>query len=271
MPKVHEEVLMRKLKKRLKHKEKQRVKNRELQKQTDDHLDDKCDDIDEDTGDHRKRTIGDRIETNNKKFKSSEEPTVGSNEEIDDDDDEDGEECPQLVTADSIPFNTSLTVTRFDELKDKVSDLTLNAIKDMEFSQMTEIQSKTIPHLLEGKDLVGAAKTGSGKTLAFLIPAIELMYKLRFMPRNGTGILIISPTRELSMQTFGVLKELMKYHKQTYGLIMGGTNRQSEALKLTRGVNIVVATPGRLLDHLQNTKQFLFKNLQSLIIDEADR
>jgi ATP-dependent RNA helicase DDX18/HAS1 len=124
---------------------------------------------------------------------------------------------------------------------------------------------------LSDRDLVGAAKTGSGKTLAFLIPAIELMYKLRFMPRNGTGILIISPTRELSMQTFGVLKELMKYHKQTYGLIMGGTNRQSEALKLTRGVNIVVATPGRLLDHLQNTKQFLFKNLQSLIIDEADR
>jgi len=124
---------------------------------------------------------------------------------------------------------------------------------------------------LSDRDLVGAAKTGSGKTLAFLIPAIELMYKLRFMPRNGTGILIISPPRELSMQTFGVLKELMKYHKQTYGLIMGGTNRQSEAMKLTRGVNIVVATPGRLLDHLQNTKQFLFKNLQSLIIDEADR
>jgi len=91
------------------------------------------------------------------------------------------------------------------------------------------------------------------------------------MPRNGTGVLIISPTRELSMQTFGVLKELMKYHKQTYGLIMGGTNRQSEALKLVKGVNILVATPGRLLDHLQNTKQFLYKNLQCLIIDEADR
>ena len=73
------------------------------------------------------------------------------------------------------------------------------------------------------------------------------------------------------MQTFGVLKELMKYHKQTYGLIMGGTNRQSEAIKLIKGVNIIVATPGRLLDHLQNTKQFLFKNLQCLIIDEADR
>ena len=67
----------------------------------------------------------------------------------------------------------------------------------------------------------------------------------------GTGAVIISPTRELSMQTFGVLKELLKYHAHTYGLIMGGTNRQEEAKKLCRGVNILVATPGRLLDHMQ--------------------
>ena len=73
---------------------------------------------------------------------------------------------------------------------------------------MTDIQAKTIPHLLEGRDLVGAAKTGSGKTLSFLLPAIELIYKLKFMPRNGTGVIIISPTRELSMQTFGVLRYL---------------------------------------------------------------
>lgn len=92
--------------------------------------------------------------------------------------------------------------------------------------------------------MVGSAKTGSGKTLAFLIPAVELIYKLKFMPRNGTGVIIISPTRELSMQTFGVLKELMKYHHHTYGLIMGGTARQTEAQKLSKGINILVATPG---------------------------
>lgn len=98
---------------------------------------------------------------------------------------------------------------------------------------------------------MGAAKTGSGKTLAFLIPAVDLMYKLKFMPRNGTGCIIISPTRELSMQTFGVLKELLKYHCHTYGLVMGGTDRKQEAKKLAKGINILVATPGRLLDHLQ--------------------
>merc|ERR1711936_255359 len=152
-----------------------------------------------------------------------------------------------------------------------ISEATLKGIADMGFTHMTDIQAKTIAQLLEGRDLVGAAKTGSGKTLAFLLPAIELIYKLKFMPRNGTGVIIISPTRELSMQTFGVLRELLKHHYHTYGLIMGGANRQSEAQKLAKGINILVATPGRLLDHLQNTKDFLFKNLQCLIIDEADR
>merc|ERR1712209_125427 len=136
---------------------------------------------------------------------------------------------------------------------------------------MSEIQAQTIPHLLEGRDLVGSAKTGSGKTLAFLVPSVELIYKLKFWPRNGTGVVIISPTRELSMQTFGVLREVLRHHNITYGLIMGGANRSAEAKKLDEGVNILVATPGRLLDHLQNTKGFLYKNLQCLIIDEADR
>jgi len=164
-----------------------------------------------------------------------------------------------------------LSNTEFTSLKEKVSELTLKAIDDMGFTQMTEIQAKAIPPLLEGRDLVGNAKTGSGKTLAFLVPAIELIVKLRFMPRNGVGCIVLSPTRELSMQTFGVLQELMKYHHHTYGLVMGGANRQTEAMKLSRGINILVATPGRLLDHLQNTPDFLYKNLQCLVIDEADR
>jgi len=159
----------------------------------------------------------------------------------------------------------------FKSLSPLVSEATLQGCEDMGFTHMTEIQAQTIPHLLEGRDLVGAAKTGSGKTLSFLIPAVELIYKLKFMPRNGTGVIIISPTRELSMQTFGVLRELLKHHYHTYGLIMGGANRNSEAQKLAKGINILVSTPGRLLDHLQNTKDFLYKNLQCLIIDEADR
>ncbi|XP_078001569.1 uncharacterized protein LOC144454036 [Glandiceps talaboti] len=166
---------------------------------------------------------------------------------------------------------TILTDTKFSSLEGQVCEMTLKGIEEMGFSHMTEIQAKSIPPLLDGRDLLAAAKTGSGKTLAFLIPAIELMVKLRFMPRNGTGVIILSPTRELSMQTYGVLREVLKNHHHTFGLVMGGANRQEEAKKLGKGINILVATPGRLLDHLQNTPQFMYKNLQCLVIDEADR
>lgn len=152
-----------------------------------------------------------------------------------------------------------------------VSENTAKAIEDMKFEKMTEIQAKCIPPALTGKDILGAAKTGSGKTLAFMIPAIELLYKMKFKARNGTGVVVISPTRELALQIFGVAKELCKYHNQTFGIVMGGANRRAEAEKLVKGVNVLIATPGRLLDHLQNTKGFIVKNLRALIIDEADR
>ncbi|KTW29358.1 ATP-dependent RNA helicase HAS1 [Pneumocystis carinii B80] len=156
------------------------------------------------------------------------------------------------------------------------SDLSLSkptekALQNMGFSKMTEVQARTIPILMSGKDVLGAAKTGSGKTLAFLIPAIEILYSLKFKPRNGTGIIIISPTRELALQIFGVAKELLEHHTQTFGVVIGGANRRAEAEKLEKGVNLLVATPGRLLDHLQNTKGFVYRNLKALIIDEADR
>lgn len=122
----------------------------------------------------------------------------------------------------------------------------------MGFEKMTEVQAKTIPPLLEGRDVLGAAKTGSGKTVAFLIPAIELLVRNQFKARNGTGIVVISPTRELAIQIYGVAEELCKYHKDiTHGLVIGGNNRSAESDKLTRGINLLVATPGRLLDHLQ--------------------
>ncbi|KAI6045110.1 DEAD-domain-containing protein [Pisolithus marmoratus] len=148
---------------------------------------------------------------------------------------------------------------------------TSRALKEMGFETMTPVQAKAIPPLLAGKDVLGAARTGSGKTLAFLVPAVELLHRMKFKPRNGTGIIIISPTRELALQIFGVAKDLMAYHSQTFGIVIGGANRRAEAEKLEKGVNLLVATPGRLLDHLENTKGFVFRNLKALVIDEADR
>ncbi|EAU88940.1 ATP-dependent RNA helicase HAS1 [Coprinopsis cinerea okayama7 len=159
-----------------------------------------------------------------------------------------------------VPFNTL-----------DLSEPTLRALKDMGFETMTSIQAKSIPVLLAGKDVLGAARTGSGKTLAFLIPAVELLHRLKFKPVNGTGIIILTPTRELALQIFGVAKDLMAYHSQTFGVVIGGANPKAEVDKLSKGVNLLVATPGRLLDHLQNAKGFVYRNLRALVIDEADR
>jgi ATP-dependent RNA helicase DDX18/HAS1 len=165
--------------------------------------------------------------------------------------------------------DTSAEPQKFSELN--LSEKTMRAIKSMPFETMTEIQRRGIPPLLAGKDVLGAAKTGSGKTLAFLIPAVEMLYSLKFKPRNGTGVIVVSPTRELALQIFGVARELMEHHSQTFGIVIGGANRRAEADKLSKGVNLLIATPGRLLDHLQNTPGFIFKNLRALVIDEADR
>ncbi|KZP00751.1 DEAD-domain-containing protein [Calocera viscosa TUFC12733] len=154
----------------------------------------------------------------------------------------------------------------------ELSPATYAALDVMGMKTMTPVQERTIPPLLAGKDVLGAAKTGSGKTLAFLIPSVELLSRLKFKPRNGTGVLILTPTRELALQIFGVVKELFSHgHSQTFGIVMGGANRKAEAEKLIKGVNLIVGTPGRVLDHLQHTKGFIFKNLKALVIDEADR
>ncbi|KAI7181688.1 ATP-dependent RNA helicase [Hortaea werneckii] len=209
---------------------------------------------------------------------------AGSDEEGDEEDDNDddagkGEEpkmngdagqASDLPSALGVRLpDTANEPQKFSELN--LSERTMKALKEMPFDTMTEIQRRGIPPLLAGRDVLGAAKTGSGKTLAFLIPAIEMLHSLRFKPRNGTGVIVVSPTRELALQIFGVARELMEHHSQTFGIVIGGANRRAEAEKLSKGVNLLIATPGRLLDHLQNTQGFVFKNCKALIIDEADR
>ncbi|POM72777.1 ATP-dependent RNA helicase [Phytophthora palmivora] len=189
-------------------------------------------------------------------------------------DDEQDEETEQAIAeasnlAESTVDERYFSNEEFASLP--LSEPTRKALADMGFKKMTKIQSKSIRPLLAGQDLLGAAKTGSGKTLSFLIPAVELLHKVRFTARKGTGCIVISPTRELALQIYGVVRDICKYHSQTHGIVMGGANRRAEAERLVKGVNILISTPGRLLDHLQNTKAFIYHNLQILVIDEADR
>ena len=180
------------------------------------------------------------------------------------------------ITTTDLPTDTDPSLPGTDAAPQKFSELTLSertmkAIAEMKFESMTEIQRRGIPPLMAGRDVLGAAKTGSGKTLAFLIPAVEMLHALRFKPRNGTGVIVVSPTRELALQIFGVARELMQFHSQTFGIVIGGANRSAEVEKLVKGVNLLIATPGRLLDHLANTPGFVYKNVKALVIDEADR
>jgi len=174
-----------------------------------------------------------------------------------------------LAQPEEKPFTHTVDYS-WDSLK--VTPKVKEAINDLGFEKMTEVQARTIPLLLDGQDVVAGAKTGSGKTLAFLIPALNLVHSCSLKPRNGTGVFIITPTRELAIQIYGVCRDLIgdSRFSQTYGIVIGGANKHSEAVKLKKGVNILVATPGRLLDHLQSTP-FKFETCLALIVDEADR
>ncbi|KAM5571067.1 DEAD-box ATP-dependent RNA helicase 51 [Rosa sericea] len=208
-----------------------------------------------------------------KKLKAEEEAAEAENpsetkEEEEEEEEEQKEEKKEKKVRSGGGTGIMSTVT-FASLS--LSEKTFSAIQELGFQHMTQIQSRAIPPLLIGRDVLGAARTGSGKTLAFLVPAVELLYNASFSPRNGTGVVVICPTRELAIQSHAVAKDLLKNHSQTLGLVIGGSARRGEAERLAKGVNLLVATPGRLLDHLQNTKGFVYKNLKCLIIDEADR
>lgn len=146
----------------------------------------------------------------------------------------------------------------------------LRGLASVGFTEPTPIQQKTIPIAMSGKDVVGGAVTGSGKTAAFLIPILErLLYRPKKIPT--TRVAIFMPTRELAVQCFNVAKKLAAFTDITFALMAGGfSNREQEAVLKTRP-DVVIATPGRFIDHMHNTAAFQVENLEILVLDEADR
>jgi ATP-dependent RNA helicase MSS116 len=175
-----------------------------------------------------------------------------------------------------------ITKKRFADLH-QVCDESRRALAEVfQYEFMTEVQAQTLPVILDSKhqiDVLAKAKTGTGKTLGFLIPAVEqLLFSMKNNPKskNSLGCLVISPTRELAYQIAKEGEKLLTFHtnpKLSVACTVGGTNVGKDRSTLKRGVNILVATPGRLLDHLQNSELKLtsqIANLQVLILDEAD-
>eukprot|EP00262_Sarcandra_glabra_P002828 TRINITY_DN13208_c0_g1_i2.p1 TRINITY_DN13208_c0_g1~~TRINITY_DN13208_c0_g1_i2.p1 ORF type:complete len:587 (+),score=88.46 TRINITY_DN13208_c0_g1_i2:222-1982(+) len=144
----------------------------------------------------------------------------------------------------------------------------------MGFEVPTVIQAQSIPVIISGRHVLVNAATGTGKTIAYLAPIIHhlQMYSPRIGRSDGTFALVVVPTRELCLQVYEILQKLLhRFHWIVPGYIMGGENRSKEKARLRKGISILVATPGRLLDHLKNTSSFLYKKLRWIIFDEADR
>jgi len=153
---------------------------------------------------------------------------------------------------------------QFNELN--LSAEILQAVDELGYESMTEIQEKSIPLLMEGRDVIGRSNTGTGKTAAFGIPAIE-----RLDPElKKVQVIIICPTRELAMQACDELRKFSKFKRGVRAVsVFGGASMEKQILELKRGANIVVGTPGRIMDHMRR-KTLRLDEIKTVILDEAD-
>ena len=150
-----------------------------------------------------------------------------------------------------------------------LSDELLRAVNDSGYNEPTPIQRAAIPSVLMGKDLIGIAQTGTGKTAGFVLPMIDILHHGRSrarMPRS----LILEPTRELAMQVAENFEKYGKYHPLSMALLMGGVQMGDQVKTLEKGVDVLIATPGRLMD-LFGRGKIMLNDCNLLVIDEADR
>lgn len=160
------------------------------------------------------------------------------------------------------------TLSNFNELP--LSKELVKGLDKSGFVKLTEIQKLAIPECLKGKDILAAAKTGSGKTLSFLVPVVQQLLFEKWSDMDGLGALIITPTRELAVQIYEVLLKIGKFTQLSAGLVIGGKDYSFEKERVGR-VNILIGTPGRLLQHMDESATLQINNLQMLVLDEADR
>ena len=158
----------------------------------------------------------------------------------------------------------------FDELN--LIDPILKALKEEGYTNPTPIQAQAIPSLLQGKDLLGCAQTGTGKTAAFAIPIIQLLYNQREQERKRklTSTLILTPTRELAIQIGDSFEAYGRYTGLKHTVIFGGVSQHGQTNALKHGIDILIATPGRLLDLMQQGFVDL-NHVKLFVLDEADR
>ncbi|HWF58972.1 MAG TPA: DEAD/DEAH box helicase [Nitrospira sp.] len=148
-----------------------------------------------------------------------------------------------------------------------LSEALLQDLAHAGFASPTPIQERAIPPALAGRDVIGCAQTGTGKTAAFVIPIIE---RLALLPKGQPQALILAPTRELALQTLATIEKLGRSRRISATIIVGGADMQAQVRGLRQRPDILVATPGRLLDHMWNGT-VLLSSIKMLVLDEADR
>ncbi|MFA5904730.1 MAG: DEAD/DEAH box helicase, partial [Desulfobacula sp.] len=150
------------------------------------------------------------------------------------------------------------------------SDIKRN-LAELGFKRPTDIQFKAIPSILKGEDVLAVAQTGTGKTAAFAIPIIDRIHRMKTSKTSlGIKCIIMVPTRELAAQIGGVLNDLSRHTKVTAFTVFGGVEQDRQIKKLADGIDILVATPGRMFD-LISQGAIHIKHVDTLILDEADR
>ena len=158
-----------------------------------------------------------------------------------------------------------MTPISFENLE--ISPELKRAVREMGFENATEVQARTIPLILQGRDVIGRSQTGTGKTVAFGIPAVELTDGNN---KTDVQVLVVSPTRELAMQSWGEFKKLYKYKSGVKAAVVyGGQPIDRQIKEIKKGANIIIGTPGRIMDHLRR-KTLRLDKLKMVVLDEAD-
>ncbi|KAI8978144.1 P-loop containing nucleoside triphosphate hydrolase protein [Pilobolus umbonatus] len=214
-----------------------------------------------------------RIEQDDDETSSEEEEDEEETEQIEQNSDEEEvkDEAEEQRKKEYFADETDEVAKEHDSFSSmNLSRPILKGLASVGFIKPTDIQSRTIPVALMGKDICGGAVTGSGKTAAFIVPILErLLYRPRQTPT--TRVLILCPTRELAAQVHSVAVKLANYTDISFCLAVGGLNLKGQEKELKLKPDVVVATPGRLIDHIRNSSGFHLENCEILVMDEADR
>jgi len=180
---------------------------------------------------------------------------------------------PKMVLKDVVPAKEDVfSLKTFDQLN--IDKRLVKNLQELGITTLTTIQSKALPSILAGKDALIKSQTGSGKTLTYAIPILQKLGEKspKVQRSDGCFALIIVPTRELALQSYEWFQKLCKaFIWLVPGLLVGGEGRKAEKARLRKGVNVLVSTPGRLVDHIDKTEAFSLARVQWVVLDEADR